>query len=117
MGKRNSDRIRQSKELRKTLTKAETVLWKALRRSQLNGLRIRRQHPIGPFIVDFYCFKRKFVIEVDGEEHYGRPDYDQKRTEFLESKGLRVIRYQNKEVLNSVDGVILDLKQKLDLKD
>ena len=94
--------------MRKNPTQAEKLLWQKLRAKQVAGLRFRRQHPIGSFIVDFYCAESRLVIEVDGLIH-DRPGYDEhdiQRQEFLEGLGLRVIRFTNAEVLNSTDSVL-----------
>ena len=96
----------RSRALRKNATDAELVLWHHIRRRQLNGHRFRRQQPIGPYIVDFYCFERQLIIEVDGGQHTERQDYDQKRTLWLEQNGLRVMRVWNHDVMNQLDTVL-----------
>jgi very-short-patch-repair endonuclease len=73
------------------MTRPERALWDLLRRDQLN-LHFRRQHPIGPFVLDFYCAKAKLCVEVDGPVHEERQDYDRRRTEWLPRKGIRVLR-------------------------
>jgi very-short-patch-repair endonuclease len=89
------------KELRNNLTSAEATLWIHLQKKQLQGRKFRRQHSIGNYIVDFYCTSEKLAIELDGEHHYTSEGiiYDTRRTEFLNSKGIRVIRFENSEVL------------------
>ena len=75
----------RARALRKSMTDAERKLWRALRDKQLDGRRFRRQHPIGPYVVDFVCLERRLVIEVDGSQH-GEPEqttFDQQRTEWL----------------------------------
>ena len=84
---------------------AEVILWEAIRRKQL-GVSFRRQHPIKPFIVDFACISEKFIIELDGESHIGNEEYDEKRTQFLESKGWKVLRFWNNEIYEQLDEVI-----------
>jgi very-short-patch-repair endonuclease len=76
-----------------------------LRKKQLSSLRFRRQVPIGPFIVDFICFEKRLVIEVDGGQHGENKEYDEKRTIRLEDQGFRVIRFWNNEVMNNINGV------------
>jgi very-short-patch-repair endonuclease len=93
------------RNLRKNLTNAERKLWRVLRKKQLSSLRFRRQVPIGPFIVDFICFEKRLVIEVDGGQHDENKEYDEKRTIWLEDQGFRVIRFWNNEVMNNINGV------------
>jgi very-short-patch-repair endonuclease len=96
------------KELRQAATDAELRLWKHLRAHRFSELKFRRQHPIGSYIVDFYCHQKSLVIEVDGSQHYenGGLAYDRERTAFLEAQGLRVLRFTNVEVLTETDGVL-----------
>lgn len=99
-----------AKELRHNLTPAERKLWGALRNDQL-GVSFRRQHAIGPYVVDFCCIKKKLIIELDGGQHLEQQAYDNERTQFLQARGYRVLRFWNKDVLsdmNSVMKVILD---------
>ncbi|HEY9867286.1 MAG TPA: DUF559 domain-containing protein, partial [Candidatus Obscuribacterales bacterium] len=82
-----------ARRLRRELTPAESILWEALRGRQLDGLKFRCQHPVGKFILDFYCPSVKLVIEVDGGIHDQQQEYDQARTEKLEAFGYRVLRF------------------------
>ncbi len=70
-----------------------------LRGGRLAGLKFRRQHPIGPYIADFYCESAKLVVELDGMTHVGTGEKDDERTRFIESQGLRVVRFTNDEVV------------------
>ncbi len=99
---------KNARSLRKNQTDPEQILWSKLRKRQLGNFRFRRQHPIGHFIVDFFCFKASLVIELDGGQHYEDSNiiYDQKRTEWLESQSLSVIRFDNNEVFENLDGVL-----------
>jgi very-short-patch-repair endonuclease len=81
--------------LRKKLTPAEKHLWQVLKGRQLAGLKFRRQHPVGRFILDFYCAEYKLVIEVDGEIHKSQVEYDAARTGQLENYGYTVLRFSN----------------------
>jgi adenine-specific DNA-methyltransferase len=83
-------------------------LWKHLRAHRLAELKWRRQHAIGPFIVDFYCHSKGLVIEVDGSQHYEGDGVasDQRRTAYLRELGLRVLRFTNVDVLTQQDGVL-----------
>ncbi len=75
----------QRRELRKSLTRAEVILWKRLQGSQLDGKKFRRQASIGPYIVDFYCPESRLIVELDGTQHYEEEavEYDRRRTEYL----------------------------------
>lgn len=103
--------IARAKELRCPLTPAEAKLWERLKTKQLFGLKFRRQHPLYRFILDFYCHEKRLVVEVDGDSHAepGQQAYDQARTEWLEQQGLRVIRFQNREVEHKVEGVLEEI--------
>ncbi|MBX7149162.1 endonuclease domain-containing protein [bacterium] len=101
------------------MTPAENCLWLKLRIKQFNNLKFRRQHGIGPYIVDFYCPEKSLVIEIDGDVH-GLEDQvvkDNFREEYLKKLGLRIIRYCNDDVLNNIDGVMEDLYQKVILEE
>ena len=97
--------VERARTLRKNPTEAEKKLWMVLRRKNLEGYKFRRQHPIGPYIVDFCCLKKKLVIEVDGGQHLDQQVKDLERTLFLESRGFHVLRFWNDEVRNRMDDV------------
>lgn len=103
------------REFRKNQTGAESRLWSVLRNRQLDGRKFRRQHTIGRFTVDFFCFEEKMVIELDGESHdnVSQVIYDQKRDSFFEKEGLKVIRFTNKEVYFDLNEVLNEIKQNL----
>lgn len=82
---------RRAKELRRNQTPTERKLWAKLRGKQLCGLKFRRQHPIGRYIVDFCCLARKLVIEIDGDSHAFQVEYDRERTAYLEEREYTVI--------------------------
>jgi very-short-patch-repair endonuclease len=103
-------------EFRDNPTTAELALWKILRNNQIRGLRFRRQHKIGQFIVDFYCHKIGLVIEVDGAIHEKRKSEDRLRTEWLQTVGLQVARFSNEDVLNNPIGVKSQILSLVDLK-
>jgi very-short-patch-repair endonuclease len=100
-----------ARDLRKNLTPAEEYLWQALKSKQLNGLRFRSQHPVGNFILDFYCPSCKLVVEVDGSIHDDRQDYDLARTQALEAYGYFVLRFTNDEVLGDRDTVLAKIAE------
>jgi very-short-patch-repair endonuclease len=84
----------------------ERVLWRRLRHRQFLGLKFRRQHPVGPYVADFDCEALRLVIEVDGGQHTANATGDARRTAFLESTGLSVVRFWNNDVLENIDGVL-----------
>ena len=98
--------IRRARELRENSTDAERLLWFELRDRKLMGLKFRRQRPMGPYILDFLCIERKFVIELDGGQHQQRTEYDGRRTRWLRSQGYTVLRFWNNEVLEDIDAVL-----------
>jgi len=101
------------KELRSTMTPAEIRLWQALKHSQLDHLKFRRQPSIGPFIADFYCPAAKRVIELDGSVHDSETaqQQDAERTAYRVSLGLRVVRFENREVMANLEGVLCEIKR------
>jgi very-short-patch-repair endonuclease len=98
------DRIR-AKRLRKDMTDAERALWRHLRLRQISGYKFRRQQPIGKYIVDFACFEKKLIIEVDGSHHTEQLAYDIERSAWLEKEGFRILRFWDNEVLEEVESV------------
>jgi very-short-patch-repair endonuclease len=96
--------LAKAKKLRREMTDAESKLWSILRNSQLNGAKFRRQQPIGPFIVDFVCQQARLIIEADGSQHADSLA-DARRTDFLGSKGYRVLRFWNNEIIENLEGV------------
>jgi len=97
--------IERARTLRKQLTDAERRLWQILRGRRLSSVKFRRQQPIGPFVVDFVCFERKLIIEVDGGQHAEQVSYDAERSRWFESQGYRVLRFWNNEVLADTGAV------------
>ena len=103
--------IKRARMLRKKMTKAEENIWSHLRKKQFEGLRFRRQHPIGRFIVDFYCHALKLVIEIDGNIHQEdvQKERDENRTYELQRLGLTVIRFDNEMVLKDISRVLKEI--------
>lgn len=97
-----------ARRLRKTSTDAERVLWHSLRARQLEGLKFRRQHPIGRYIVDFVCLERSVVVELDGGQHAEgiQREKDKARDQWLEDEGFTVLRFWDHEALSNRDGVL-----------
>ncbi|MDO9129345.1 MAG: endonuclease domain-containing protein [Anaerolineales bacterium] len=98
--------MRRAAELRHNQTEAEAKLWAYLRAHRVNDIHFRRQHAIGSYIVDFCAPRIKLVIELDGSQYLGQQEYDAGRTAFLESKGYKVLRFWNNEVMNDIEGVM-----------
>ena len=96
------------------MTLPEVLLWQAVRRNRL-GVRFRRQHPIGPYILDFYCDPARLAVEVDGQVH-DYPDriaHDRRRTVWLEARGITVLRIPARTVFDNLDGVLEGLKRRV----
>lgn len=100
------------KHLRNNPTQAEAFLWGYLKNSQLEGRKFRRQSSIKSFIVDFYCSGEKLVIELDGDFHFDEKliKDDEKRTKQIEAEGIKVIRFENQEVILNLDNVLKEIK-------
>ena len=101
------------RKLRKSMTPAEVALWQMIRRKQLNNERFLRQYSIGNYVVDFYCPKHKLAIELDGEVHLYQQEYDDRRTEYLNSLGVTVIRFENSDVFNYSTRVLEEIEKYL----
>ena len=100
-----------ARKLRNNLTPAEARLWEAIRNKQLEGLRFRCQHPVGNFILDFYCPSCKLVVEVDGEIHNHQTEYDNARTSKLAEYGYKVLRFSNEQVINNLPKVLTEIRR------
>ena len=96
----------RARELRRSSTPAERLLWSRLRDRRVDGFKFRRQYPVEGFIVDFLCAEKSLVIEIDGGQHQTTTEYDARRTEALNGSGYRVLRFWNNEVLEQLDGVL-----------
>jgi very-short-patch-repair endonuclease len=103
-------------KLRENMTETETKLWEGLKNRKFLGLKFRRQHPIGLYIADFYCHKLKLVIEIDGEYHELESQIlnDRKRTQDLNSFGIKVIRFKNIDILKNLEKVLSELEIQLE---
>jgi very-short-patch-repair endonuclease len=111
MGKRfissSQSSTAKARALRRRMTTAEKKFWSLVRNNHL-GVKFRRQVPIGPYIVDFFCFSAKLAVELDGSQHYTEEgkEYDFHRDQFLEAQGITVLRFSNKEFLRNQDDVM-----------
>ena len=100
-------------ELRKTMTEAEQRLWQELKNRKLNGLKFRRQHPIHYYIADFYCHEKRLIVELDGGVHdeVSVKEHDDNRSAELDRRGIRVLRFTNEKVIQSIDTVCQEIIQ------
>ncbi|MBI1406588.1 MAG: DUF559 domain-containing protein [Caulobacter sp.] len=103
-------RIARARALRQTDNLTEDRLWAMLRGRRLDGLKFRRQVPIDRYFADFVCMEARLVVEADGPSHRQSEDYDQARTEVLESLGYQVLRVSNEQVLADPSGVALAIR-------
>ena len=103
-----SDRAIRARELRRRSTETEQILWDLLRNRKLFEWKWRRQEPVGPYFADFACRKARLVVELDGSQHEEPDDaeYDEERTAFMEAKGWRVLRFNNREVIQDIDTIL-----------
>ena len=97
--------LSRRKELRKSLTPQELKLWHYLRNKKL-GVKFRRQHGIGPYVVDFYCNENNLIIELDGSQHLDAKEYDKERDNYIETLGIKVLRFWNGEIDKNIEGVL-----------
>ncbi len=112
----NINNIEKASKLRKNMTEPERRVWnKLLSKSKLEQLRFLKQRPVGHYIVDFFCSKLLLAIEIDGNSHFTKEgvEYDKQRTHYLSLYGIKVIRYTNKEVMENIEGVFIDLKEQI----
>jgi len=105
------------RRLRKEPTSSETILWERVRKDRFQGIRFFRQYSIGPYILDFYCPKKRLAIEIDGLYHAqtDQRSYDEERTTFLKEQDIRVLRFWNHEIHFDLDRVLAAIKRNLPL--
>ena len=104
----------RARRLRREQTETEKKLWVRLRSRQLKGFKFRRQFVIGPFITDFCCFEQRLVVELDGGQHADQSDADRRRSDFLLSRGYRVLRFWDNQVMENIDSVLEQILLALD---
>ena len=100
------------KALRKSATLQEFKLWFYLKNKNL-GQKFRRQHSIGPYIVDFYCKEENLIIELDGSQHMGSREYDKERDSYMKTLGIKVLRFWNSEIDKNIDEVLIKIKKEI----
>ena len=98
--------LHRARQMRHEPAPAEKKLWSCLRNHRLDGFQFRRQHPVGGYVTDFYCAAAKLVVELDGDSHDGREEYDEQRTRILQHEGCLVIRFLNADVFDHLDAVL-----------
>jgi very-short-patch-repair endonuclease len=98
----------RAKQLRRTMTPAETLLWRYLKANRIDGLGFRRQVPLGNYIADFVCMSVRLLVELDGQSHDfdAQRKADEKRDAFFVAKGFRVVRFSNQDVISNLEGVV-----------
>jgi very-short-patch-repair endonuclease len=107
MHKRTTPKIfGRAKELHRNMSPAEAKRWKHLRAHRMDGIHFRNQHAIDTYIVDFCVPHKQMIIELDGSQHLEQKEYDEERTKYLETRGYRVLRFWNHDVLNKIDNVL-----------
>jgi very-short-patch-repair endonuclease len=104
------------RQLRASLTPAEARLWTHLQRSQLSGRKFRRQHGAGPYVLDFYCPRVRLAVELDGaaHDHAAAQGRDARRDAFLSQARIRVLRFENRDVMDNLEGVLAVIREALD---
>ena len=114
-GKTSAMIVHAARELRQDATDAEARLWDALRGRRLAGLKFRRQHPYGRFVLDFFCVEQGLAVELDGGVHAEpmQAARDVERTEFLLAHGIRVLRFKNDQVENEIETVLRQIEESL----
>ena len=108
-GKQEPAKNRLTRSMRQNMTVAEQALWEAIRGNRCCRLHFRRQQVIDGFIVDFYCHRAGIVIEVDGTSHLERERYDAQREGVLRTRGLRILRFTNEQVIDDLNAVLQDI--------
>jgi very-short-patch-repair endonuclease len=108
----NPELLRRATELRKHMTPEEQLVWQELRGNRL-GVHFRRQHPLAPYIVDFYCHQARLVVEIDGSPHRQQQGYDRLRDAYLARFGIRMLRLANRSVRDDLPAVIYAIREAL----
>ena len=106
-----------AKQLRHELTDCEQLLWRHLRNRQLGGFKFRRQYPLSPYVLDFYCAELELAVELDGGQHFGDEALhrDAERSRYLGGRGVRVIRFSNREILAQMPEVLAEILRQAEM--
>jgi len=107
--------IDRARELRRASAPPEELLWLVLRNGQIGGLKFRRQHPVGSYVVDFFCHSNGLIVEVDGMSHDDKITRDAVRTKYLEAQGFRILRVTNDDVMRDLDAVTREIARLCDV--
>ncbi len=113
--RRNEENIPVAKKLRRNQTNSEKLLWSYLRNRNIDGVKFRRQYPIGVYVLDFVSIEKKLVVEIDGGQHneQDHKEYDDIRSSWLQQEGFRVLRFWNNEILENSEGVVFKIREEL----
>jgi len=104
--KHSTFQLDNARRLRKEMTPSECKLWRILRGRRIGGLKFRRQEPIDRYFADFVCYEARLIVELDGDSHLGREEYDRERENYLKSQGFCVIRFENFETKLTENAVV-----------
>jgi very-short-patch-repair endonuclease len=107
------ERTERARDLRRTGTRPEQIVWELLRAHRMAGIKFRRQHPIGPYFADFACVSKKLVIEIDGDHHAFQVEADARRTSVMEQQGWRVVRFAANYVVENPEGTWTEIERLL----
>ncbi len=102
-----------AKCLRREMTDAERVPWREVRTNRFAGFKFKRQEPLGLYVVDFVCYEARLIVELDGGQHADQQEADAERTRWLASRGFRVVRFWNNDVLTNTAGVMQEIEKEL----
>ncbi|HKJ37277.1 MAG TPA: DUF559 domain-containing protein [Anaerolineales bacterium] len=106
--------VEVARQFRKEPTKSEAILWQALRGKKLDGIKFRRQQPVGNFVVDFYNSTYRLVVEIDGSVHNEQIEYDQARQDVLEELGLNVLRLKSDLIEKNLPSGLMKIRKKIE---
>ena len=109
--KNKSHNVQVARALRKRLTPVESLLWKYLKDRHMVQIKFRRQYPVAGFVLDFYCPAKKLGIELDGGIHDFRKEYDMARQDIIEDKGIKILRFKNRDIEDNIEMVLKKIKR------
>ena len=103
--------LNKRRSLRNVAPDAERIVWARLRKNQILGFKFRRQYSVGPYVIDFYCPLLSLAVEIDGDSHFQHDSNDKPRQDYIETFGIRFLRFTNEEVYNNLEGVLEVIRQ------